>query len=178
MYERRVSLQELTRGSIDRDAIKRAVDSLMMEPHTDVARDYSWFRHGNVIVIRTEHHRPFFERLKLPKKGATVSFSADAAPKRGHTKSPTRNRTRRPLFASIGIEAWARPKLADAGLDVIEIDTVSFETQISSRAKLQCGAIVGEAVITNLDLLSNLLLHGLPAAGPKCWGFGAVMIEE
>jgi hypothetical protein len=178
MYERQFTVQELGTGH-DRDAIKRAVEQRMKPAKTDVARDYLWGRSGDTVVVRIGAARRGFKPVTLPQPETVISFHLHAAPKRGYhnTHDRWRSSSRRSMFREVSIEQWARVKLHEAGLHVLNMEAMQFDSKIGDRVGLYCGVVTGEATVIDPEHLAANLLCGIPAAGPRCWGFGTLIIS-
>jgi hypothetical protein len=179
MYERRYTLRELG-DDADRNSIKRAIERKMKVPGEVQPRSYVWGRIGDTVLVRTGTETPGFTAGQIPRRGAIIDFAFHAAPKRGHKgkrNGKPRSTTRCSLFLTVPIEDWAQAKLADAGLDVIDMETVYFQTKIGDRTALQAGMIMGQAKVANRNVLTTNLVQGIPSSGPRCWGFGTMILD-
>jgi hypothetical protein len=124
---------------------------------------------------------PGFTRYQTPTRGSIIGFTFHAAPKRGHKgkrNGKRRSTTRCSLFLTVSINDWARAKLTAAGLDVLDMEAVYFRTKIGDRTAIQGGMIMGQAKVADRDVLATNLVQGIPSSGPRCWGFGTMILDQ
>ena len=169
---------EATRLGGDRVEIHQSIDGLMKVARRDQPRDYIWGRTSTHVLVRTANKRTGFSPTNYPTSGV-IAFEFDAAPKHGR-HSTGRRCTRRPLDSSL-LDGWVLAKLGCSGIEVREYDIWRFTASVCSANTLDPGnllsmMVTGFGMIVDADRFANAMLHGVPGSGPRCWGFGTLMI--
>lgn len=142
-------------------------------------RDYVWGWTGKDIIVRSARPRDGFQPVVCPKSGY-IRFEFEAAPRTGTAKN------RQPMPWEC-LRSWATQRLSESGIKVLDLEIDPFVTHISSLPsripEQQDGRTLVGAFMTGIGKVTgpkNLAVawqHGIRGSGPKCWGFGTLVIE-
>ena len=157
-------------------------DSQWLPEHRDKTprTNYIWGIMDEVTYIRSATMiSKLFVPTIVPTSGEIV-FAFDASPKigkggwKGHKKP-----TRRPL-PSNQYNEWLENKLLnDCGIDIIGIEITPITVNVPEHRYNYPGmSVVGEGRIINEERYRETILHGISGAGPKCWGFGMLIVNQ
>ncbi len=184
VFEKAFSFNELNlQRPLQRDVIKACLEQRLKSPGLDQPRNYIWGLNIDSVIARSRIQLPGFRAITTPKMGDWVCLRFDAAPRFGSRLS---KRGRGPMFSVRPPIDWAREKLPNCGVEIVELNAfaclANIERIVQKNPNVKGNIIAAGfsviGTISNVERFVKEFVDGIEGSGMRCWGYGTIMIDE